>query len=135
MNLGTKPKDLRNLESLYYNKFIKEGQRIVIPYSNDFELKLRVIKPEHLLAAKISHLRPKDFMDIANLVNLMRLDGESIDLKEIEKILGVEYQDKFTRFLIINQLEGEFSPEPKQAPFDEQYQRTIEEKERKPSEI
>ncbi len=105
MNVSKDKSDLYNLDPSYYEKFVKEGQDISIPYSSTFSLDLRVIKPEHLLATKISRFRAKDAMDIHVLADCMKENGEKIDLQEIEQILLPNYEDNYDKFLRLIQAE------------------------------
>ncbi|MDP2926284.1 MAG: hypothetical protein Q8N99_07945 [Nanoarchaeota archaeon] len=76
LKISRKPDDLEGLDTEFYNEFVNSGVDIKIPYSGDYSLDLRVLKPEHLLAVKIALDRPKDAMDVRNLVYAMRLVGE-----------------------------------------------------------
>ena len=105
MNVGRHEKDLYNLDSKYYNKFVAEGQNILIPYSDSFNLNLRVLKPEHLLASKISKFRAKDTMDIHILADCMEERKEKINLSEIKELLFPNYEDNYFRFLELVKLE------------------------------
>lgn len=99
LNISRKSSDLRNLESRFYNEFIENGQELTVPYAPGFNLRVRVPKPEHVLATKISHFRAKDTMDMQNLVALMRATGEEVDLEEIKRILLPEHTRKYEKFL------------------------------------
>ncbi len=99
MNIGRNKSDLKNLDSKYYDKFVKEGQEIVIPYNSQFNINTRVIKPEHLLASKISKFRAKDTMDLHMLADCMTQSKEKIDLVETRSILSPDYSDNYNRFL------------------------------------
>lgn len=105
MNVGRYKSDLYNLDSKYYDKFVEEGENILIPYSLNFNLSLRVIRPEHLLASKISKFRAKDTMDMHILADCMTENREKIDLSEIRRLLLPDYEDNYNRFLELAKLE------------------------------
>jgi hypothetical protein len=98
LNLSRKPSDLKNLSHEFYNEFIENGQDLVIPHFENFNLHLRVPKLEHVLATKISNFRAKDSMDIQNLVEVTRDLGEKIDMAEIERILLPIHTKKYEKF-------------------------------------
>lgn len=99
LNISRRPQDLVNLESKFYQFFVDNGKRVEVPYNQNLNINVKVINPIHLLAAKISHFRAKDTMDIHNLVDLMRDNNEQIDFGKIKEILGVNYSANFERFL------------------------------------
>ncbi len=76
MKISRRPEDLEALDTDFYNKFVDEAVDLSIPFDDGFSLDLKVIRPEHLLAVKIALDRPKDAMDVRNLVYAMRLVGE-----------------------------------------------------------
>ena len=104
MNIGRKKSDLKNLDSEFYDKFVEEGQETIIPYNSEFNLTTRVIKPEHLLASKISKFRAKDTMDLHIIADCMTHTGEKIDLLEIKDLLFPYYEDNYHRFLDLAKL-------------------------------
>jgi len=99
MNIGRQPKDLHGLDPSWYGEFIDQGEEINIPYSDKFNLRLRVPRIEHLLASKISQCRAKDLMDDKNLAILAKDTGLELDFDEIDKVLAPKYEDNFRRFL------------------------------------
>jgi len=99
MNISNRSLDLDKLPTSYYPIFIESGERLVIPYSEGYNIAIRVPKKEHLLATKASNFRAKDAMDLKNLVTVIRASGEDIDFSEVEKILGVEYAKNYDRLL------------------------------------
>jgi len=105
LNIGRNPRDLENLDSQHYDEFIERGEEIVLPYNSDFTLRMRVIRPEHLLASKVSKFRAKDTMDIHTLADLMREGGEEIDFNEMRRLLLPEYTRNYERFLDLVNLE------------------------------
>jgi len=107
LNVGRYKSDLNNLDSKYYDKFVKKGQEISIPFSNNFNIDLRVIKPEHLIASKISKFRAKDTMDLHTLADCMAVNKEKINLKEVKEILLPDYEDNYHRFLELAKLKDE----------------------------
>jgi len=74
LKLSRWTKDLTGEEGLkdfnpdFYNQFIEEGVNLKIPYSKDCSRVFRSLRPIDLLAVKIALARPKDDMDIGNLV-------------------------------------------------------------------
>jgi hypothetical protein len=76
LKTSRKPQDLEGLDKRFYNIFIDNCVDLTIPFNHDWNLNLRVLKPEDLLAVKIALDRPKDAMDTRNLVDAMRLVGE-----------------------------------------------------------
>ena len=107
MNIGRHKSDLKNLDSKYYDLFIKDGQKMILPYNSNFQINMNVIKPEHLLASKISKFRWKDTMDIHILSDFMIDQGENINLSEIKELLLPEYEKNYQRFLELAKLEDE----------------------------
>jgi len=104
LKLSRRPEDLDGLAESFYNPFVEEGVDLEIPYSGDYSLKLRVLKPEHLLAVKIALDRGKDAMDVKNLVYVMREAGELEGKKEkrlvgtLRKILVPGYEKQLQAF-------------------------------------
>lgn len=92
-------KDLHKLDSKWYNTFIEQGQELVIPYSEDYSLKLKVPKIEHVLASKIAHFRSKDLMDNRNIATLVKKLGVDLDFNEMSEILLPNYEDNYHQFL------------------------------------
>jgi len=99
MNIGRKKKDLANLDSRFYDKFIEKGQKLKIPYCENFNINMRVIKPEHLLSAKVASLRAKDYMDIENLIQVLKEGERKINHEEVAEILGPEYEYNFSKYI------------------------------------
>jgi hypothetical protein len=87
LKVSRRPEDLEGLDTKLYNEFIESGVDLEIPYSSNCSLKLRVLRPEHLLAVKIALDRPKDAMDVRNLVHAMRLVGEFDKRDDFPKVL------------------------------------------------
>lgn len=98
LNISQQSRHLRSFGIRFYEEFISQGKDLVIPYTPDYNLKLRVCKPEHILATKISQFRAKDTMDIHNLVKVMQESGETIDTEELRKILLPVHYENFVRF-------------------------------------
>lgn len=105
MNVGRYKSDLNSLDSKYYDKFVNQGQEISIPYNSNFNINLRVIKPEHLLASKISKFRAKDTMDLHTLADCIVESKEKINLGEVREILSPDYIDNYNRFLELAKLQ------------------------------
>lgn len=99
MNIGRADKDLERFEPNTYYKFIAEGETLTIPYCEGFDLVTRVIKPEHLVAAKLSNFRPKDLMDLQNLYQCFKDTERDFDFKEIEDLLGPNYHQNLAKFM------------------------------------
>lgn len=108
MNIGRHKKDLRNLDSKNYELFVNEGKVLKIPFTSDFIISTKVIKPEHLIASKVSQFRAKDTMDIHNLADLMRDCGEKLDTSEIRELLLPNYQRNYERFLDLTNLTNDY---------------------------
>ena len=106
MNVSRKSKNLKRLSFNCYDRFIEDGSKLVIPYSEGYDLKLTVPKLEHVLATKISQFRAKDSMDISNLVEVIREAGEEINLEEIEDILKPVHIKNYDRFLSLTGFEA-----------------------------
>ena len=105
INVGRSPRDLENLDSKFYDVFVREGQVIEISYCPGFTLTSRVIKPEHLLASKISKFRIKDTMDMHSLADIIAECGETVDVGEIKRLLLPRYEINYHRFLSLANLE------------------------------
>jgi|TARA_B100001971_G_C18167721_1_gene525231 hypothetical protein len=105
LNVGRATSDIQGIDSTYYNKFFNGGQIIEFPYNDSITISGRYINPTDLLASKISKFRAKDAMDMHNLVDIMRDDGEFIDLDKIRTTLGPKYSKNYHRFLELAQLE------------------------------
>ena len=98
LNISQQSRHLRSFGIRFYEEFISQGKNLVIPYTPSYELKLKVCKPEHILATKISQFRAKDTMDIHNLVTVMQDAGEIIDTEELRKILLPVHYENLVRF-------------------------------------
>jgi hypothetical protein len=109
LNIGRNKKDLQDLEADNYDFFVESGETMTLPYAGDFDISMRIIKPEHLLAAKTAKFRPKDTMDMHNLVNVMIANGEVLDLGEMRRLLLPTYAQNFHRFLDLTKLEASVS--------------------------
>ena len=99
LNIGRNKSDLYNLDVNNYDRFINEGQKVTIPFSSKFDLNLKIIKPEHLIASKASKFRAKDTKDIYTVVESMAKSGEKIDLVEIKKLMLPKYEKNYRQFL------------------------------------
>lgn len=99
LNIGRNKKDLQNLDSENYDTFIDDGQLLQIPFTENFIIQARVIKPEHLISSKVAKFRAKDTMDVHSLADLMRDCGEKLNLSEIKKFLLPKYERNYERFL------------------------------------
>jgi len=89
LNVSTKPKDLERLDTKWYNYFLEHAKPLNLSYGK-VPLKMRAIKPEHLVAAKLTRYAPKDMFDIHTLTNVMEDKGLKFDYEEVKKILGLE---------------------------------------------
>jgi len=98
LNLSKQSRHLKGLGLRFYDEFIAEGEDLVIPYSDGFDIRMRAYKPEHVLATKISQFRAKDAMDLKNLVTVMHESGEEVDEEELRKILLPLYTDNLGKF-------------------------------------
>lgn len=112
LKLSRWPKDLVGEEGLqdfnpdFYDQFIQEGVPLTVPYSKSCTRGFRVLRPIDLLAIKIALDRPKDQMDIGNLVHAMQLTGEFFPTPESLRTDGYSlrerlvpcYEDKLGRF-------------------------------------
>jgi len=101
MNLSRQPSDLKSLEDVHYDEFVERGETLAIPYNPDFNINARVISPTDLLAAKTAKFRAKDTMDLHSLADLMRANGEEVDVEGMRRILGPEYEHNLQRFISI----------------------------------
>ncbi len=98
LNISKQSRHLRGLGLKFYDSFIEQGQELQIPYSKGNDIKIRVYRPEHVLATKISQFRAKDSMDLSNLVKVMQESGEEIDKEELRKVLLPVYVNNLGRF-------------------------------------
>lgn len=105
IKISRRPEDLEALDTKFYNQFVNSGVDLSIPYAGGCNLNFRVLRPEHLLAVKIALDRPKDSMDVRNLVYTMRLVGE-FDKRadfpkfafQLKKCLIPGYEKQLSRF-------------------------------------
>jgi len=104
LNIGVNPADLENLDAKFYDEFVDAGQEVKMPYNRTFDVKTRVIKPEHLIASKVAKFRAKDTMDVHGLVDLMVEMGETPDLAEIKRLLLPDHEINYQRFLGLTKL-------------------------------
>lgn len=88
MNVSTRDSELQDLDPNYNGVFIEGGETIALPYSRLYTPSLRVIRLEHLIATKMAKSRPKDVMDVANLIELANKVGRTPNREEVEHILG-----------------------------------------------
>lgn len=115
LNISQQSRHLRSFGIRFYDEFIMQGKNLVIPYTPGYDLNLRVCKPEHILATKISQFRAKDTMDIQNLVNVMQDVGETIDTEELRKILLPVHYDNLVRFNSLTRMDVDLSMKAPQA--------------------
>lgn len=76
LKIARRPEDLEALDTAFYHEFVDSAVDLSIPYHGGWNLELRVLRPEHLMAVKLALDRPKDAMDVRNLVHALRLAGE-----------------------------------------------------------
>ena len=91
-------------EGFYESRFEEDNVREFSITYDGLELKVRVPRPELLLAPKIARGRPKDLMDIYNLIEIMADRGEQFDFSKITDVLLTDslrykYKAKVNRFL------------------------------------
>ncbi len=91
-------------EGFYESRFEEDNVREFSITYDGLELKVRVPRPELLLAPKIARGRPKDLMDIYNLIEIMANRGEQFDSSKITDVLLTDslkykYESKVNRFL------------------------------------
>jgi len=91
-------KDMHRLDPKWYNAFLEQGQDLTIPYSEGYNLTVRVPRLEHVLASKIAHSRSKDLMDNRNLATLTKEADVELDFNEIATILTPMFEDEYSAF-------------------------------------
>jgi hypothetical protein len=101
LNISRTSSDLQKLDSKLYERFIQERKKISIPFCSGYDLKLSVVKPEYLIATKISNSRPKDTMDLQNLASIFQERGIKIDKDAIHRILSPKFEKEFARYLTL----------------------------------
>lgn len=99
MNISRNKGDIHNLNEYWYDELIKDSQKLVLPYTQDYSLTINVPTMEHLLATKIAGARAKDLMDEKNLVDLARDSGIKLNFDELERILLSDNRKKYLTFL------------------------------------
>jgi hypothetical protein len=88
-----------------HGSFVEAGVSLSIPFSEGYIITLNVVRPEHLMAVKIAQDRPKDHMDLGNLVAVMNEVGElegnearDAFYSTIGNILGPQGAESYSRF-------------------------------------
>ncbi len=100
MNISRgQPGSLKKLDDKWYNPFLDNSQSLEVSYNEEYSLKIKVCRLEHILSTKIAAGRAKDFMDNKNLVDLAKEINYPIDFKIIEKILMPMHTDAYGHFI------------------------------------
>ncbi|QTA79223.1 Uncharacterized protein dnl_14780 [Desulfonema limicola] len=85
LNYQTEPEDLKGIPS-YYEDIIRTAILVDLPCKNEI-LKLKIAKPEYLIASKLTRSRPKDQIDISLILKSAEIDNYPFDSEEVRSIL------------------------------------------------
>lgn len=92
LNISNGPKDLERLFAGNYYIFLHEAENVDFGYE-DLHPKIRVLKPEHIIATKLTRYNPKDQFDICNLIDLALKYNKELDINKIAEVMGVPVVD------------------------------------------
>lgn len=86
--------DMGGFGAKFYNNSVKDGRNVHIPFANGSDLTIRVMAPDHLMAAKVERFEPQDRMDIVSLSAASKLSKRPWTLGGVARILGEQYKDR-----------------------------------------
>ncbi len=92
LNISNGPRDLERLFAGNYYIFLHEAEDVEFSYE-DLHPKIRVLRPEHIIATKLTRYNPKDQFDICNLIDLSLKYDRELNIHKIADVLGVPVAD------------------------------------------
>lgn len=101
--------DVISFEKQHYFDFMKDVQRVSIPYASGRSLIVPVKKLEHLIATKIVRSREKDWSDVIGLTKYNEMAGIPVSYDEVRSVLAtpitgsgqshLSFTEKFDKFM------------------------------------
>ena len=85
LNIQTNQTEFKGLTA-WYDEIIAGGRSLTISYNNHPGFQVVVAEPEFLIASKLTRARPKDIVDIFNLLNV--LNKNQVHRDRIKEILA-----------------------------------------------
>lgn len=88
LNVSHSEGDMERLKPENYNVFLEQARDVEFDYEELHPI-IRVLKPEHIIAAKLTRNSAKDQFDILTLADLSLKYGVHLDVGDIGKAMGV----------------------------------------------
>ncbi|MEM2948717.1 MAG: nucleotidyltransferase, partial [Candidatus Anstonellales archaeon] len=115
VNISVKSDDLNHIYPERAEFMYGDAVEIKIKHSRTLsELKVRVLRIEDLIATKITAGRDKDYVDVQNLIESVKISGRALDWPRIkENVKSTKTRDTRIRAIkYVRDLEREFCNKP-----------------------